>query len=60
MIASLMPSIGMETFPNPALQNHLRLWYPIDLGEGEEELSFAEDRSQGLILNVVVSASSTK
>jgi hypothetical protein len=43
-------------FPNPALQNHLRLWYPIDLGEGEEELSFAEDRSQGLILNVVVSA----
>jgi hypothetical protein len=43
-------------FPNPALENHLRVWYPIDLGEGEEQTSFAEDRSQGLVLNVVVSA----
>ena len=43
-------------FPNPALENHLRVWYPIDLGEGEEQTSFSEDRSQGLVLNVVVSA----
>ena len=43
-------------FPNPALENHLRVWYPIDLGEGEEQTSFAEDRSQGIVLDVVVSA----
>ena len=43
-------------FPSPVLDNHLRVWYPIDIGEGEEETTFAEDRSQGIVLDVVVSA----
>ena len=43
-------------FPSPVLDNHLRVWYPIDLGQGEEQTTFAEDRSQGIVLDVVVSA----